>query len=85
MRSRRRDDDFAVVLRLFSIAFVHIRFAAYEGDLETARRLADAFHNAPSHLIVGSPDAVLADLREQCEQHGHGALFAELLAQAGHG
>lgn len=84
MRFRRREAETIVVLRLLQGALVHIRAAAHEGDAGTARRLADAFHNAPAQLIDGSPDDVLEDVRSRCQRHGDGDLFAALLAAAKH-
>jgi hypothetical protein len=82
MRSRRRDAEVAVVLRLIHLALVQIRASAYLGDADTARRLADVFHNVPTQLIKGPPKAVLADLRQRCDESGDSELFMQLLAMA---
>src|SRR5690349_16628883 len=70
MRRRRQSREHAALLRLFGAGFVLIRAAAHAGDAETARRLADAFHNAPTSLIAGDPQVILADIRDRCERHG---------------
>lgn len=80
MSGRFSDDDKAF-LRLLSRALVEIRAAAHTGDAERARRLADAFHNAPAALAHAGPDAAMADVREACRRHGENHWLERVLSR----
>ena len=68
---RRRDRQ--DLLRLLSWALVESRQAAFTGDAERARRLADVFHNVPAALAARiRPADILDDVRRRCVRHDLG-------------
>ncbi|MDP9336338.1 MAG: hypothetical protein M3Q30_23905 [Actinomycetota bacterium] len=80
MRSRRQRRDTDRALRLLHAAFVQIRAAASSGDIERARRLADALHNAPTMLIRdGNAEAMIASTESNCRRYGDSEVFDEML------
>jgi len=75
--NRRRQ----LVARLLHSALIEIRAAAYADDAERARRLADAFHNAPIAIAGRDADSIVQDIRARCERHGEGEWFVRTLRE----
>ena len=83
MGSPRTGRELEIGMRFLSWMLVEIRAAAFRGDADRARRLADAVHNLPTDLLRHDLVIALADVRERCADHGDLETFEVALQNAG--
>lgn len=82
MSKRAREADLRLAMHFLAWSLAEIRTAAYQGDSERARGLADAVHNLPTDVLRRSFADALVDVRRRCEQLGEVEFFERALEHA---